>query len=108
MYFILTTTDLTKGWGAVQAVQKVNLKFEKDCRHAIIWPNGAGKTTLLHLLAGALTADQGRVSYNGQDITALSQTQRVRKGIVRSFQHRRLHPEYKDHGSVLMYLEHQR
>ncbi|HLR82013.1 MAG TPA: ABC transporter ATP-binding protein [Paenalcaligenes sp.] len=108
MNSILTTTDLTKGWGAVQAVQKVNLKFEKGCRHAIIGPNGAGKTTLLHLLAGALTADQGRVSYNGQDITALSQTQRVRQGIVRSFQHSRLFSGLTVLESVLMVFEHQR
>src|SRR5699024_11912370 len=86
---ILTTTDLTKGWGAVQAVQTVNLKFEKGCRHAIIGPKGAGKTTRLHFLAGALTADRGQVVYNGQDVTMRSQAQRVRQGIVRSFQRRR-------------------
>lgn len=108
MSSILATTELTKGWGTVQAVQGVNLKFKRGCRHAIIGPNGAGKTTLLHLLAGALTPDKGRVLYNGRDITTLNQAQRVAQGIVRSFQQSRLFSGLTVLESVLMVIEHQR
>src|SRR5690625_7181404 len=69
MSAILTTSGLTKGWGAVQAVRGVDVRFKTGCRHAIIGPNGAGKTTLLNLLAGALEAQKGQVFYRGQGIT---------------------------------------
>src|SRR5690625_3468535 len=75
MSAILTTSGLTKGWGAVQAVRGVDVRFKTGCRHAIIGPNGAGKTTLLNLLAGALAPQQGQVFYRGQDITAWDQAQ---------------------------------
>ncbi|HLS17303.1 MAG TPA: ATP-binding cassette domain-containing protein [Paenalcaligenes sp.] len=106
MSAILTTSGLTKGWGAVQAVRGVDVRFKTGCRHAIIGPNGAGKTTLLNLLAGALAPQQGQVFYRGQDITAWDQAQRVRQGVVRSFQQSRLFAGLTVLESVLLVMEH--
>ncbi|NQV55501.1 MAG: ATP-binding cassette domain-containing protein, partial [Rhodospirillales bacterium] len=55
-------------------------------RHAIIGPNGAGKTTFINLLTGALRPSGGSVHLAGNDITAMSQPQRVKHGIARTFQ----------------------
>ncbi|HBH38252.1 MAG TPA: branched-chain amino acid ABC transporter ATP-binding protein, partial [Curvibacter sp.] len=49
-------------------------------------PNGAGKTTLINLLTGVLEPTEGRIVLEGHDITRLSPHQRVRRGMVRTFQ----------------------
>ncbi len=52
----------------------------------MIAPNGAGKTTLINLLTGVLEPTAGRIELLGQDISRLSQHERVRRGMVRTFQ----------------------
>ena len=53
---------------------------------AITGPNGGGKSTLAKVIAGILTPTQGRILFNGEDITELSITDRARKGISFAFQ----------------------
>ena len=53
---------------------------------AITGPNGGGKTTLAKVIAGILTPTQGRILFNGEDITGLTITERARKGISFAFQ----------------------
>ena len=53
---------------------------------AITGPNGGGKSTLAKVIAGILTPTQGRILFNGEDITRLSITDRARKGISFAFQ----------------------
>ena len=53
---------------------------------AITGPNGGGKSTLAKVIAGILTPTQGRILFNGEDITDLSITDRARKGISFAFQ----------------------
>jgi branched-chain amino acid transport system ATP-binding protein len=55
-------------------------------RHALIGPNGAGKTTLINLMTGVLPATEGRIELLGEDITQLAPHQRVKRGLVRTFQ----------------------
>jgi ABC-type branched-subunit amino acid transport system ATPase component len=86
----LETQTLTRHFGALKAVQGVNLKLETGARHALIGPNGAGKTTLINLLTGVLSPTEGRVLLAGRDITAKAQAERVKLGIARTFQINRL------------------
>ena len=58
----------------------------RGARHALIGPNGAGKTTLINLMTGVLPATEGRITLEGEDITHLAPHQRVRRGMVRTFQ----------------------
>ena len=61
-------------------------------RYALIGPNGAGKTTLINLMTGMLRPDAGRIVLGDDDITALAPEQRVRRGLVRTFQINSLFP----------------
>ena len=84
--FELRTQGLSKQWGAFKANSDISLTFAPGARHALIGPNGAGKTTFINLLTGALVPSSGKVFLGGQDITALAQHQRVKRGMTRTFQ----------------------
>ena len=86
MTLVLETINLTKRFTGIVAANDVSLRIEKGARHALIGPNGAGKTTLINLLTGVLRPTGGRILLDGEDISHLSTHQRVRLGIVRTFQ----------------------
>lgn len=83
---ILETEDLTKEFAGFTAVNGVNLQVERGTIHALIGPNGAGKTTCFNLLTKFLSPTRGRITYKGEDITALAPADIARLGMVRSFQ----------------------
>ncbi len=83
---VLSAKGLVKRFGGITATGNVNLDLRKGARHALIGPNGAGKTTLINLLTGVLEPTEGRILLEGQDITDLAPHQRVRRGMVRTFQ----------------------
>jgi len=83
---LLRIEGLRKQFGALAAVDGVDLELAAEQLTAIIGPNGAGKTTLINLLSGAFPADAGRVFFEGAEITRLPAHQRVRRGLSRSFQ----------------------
>jgi branched-chain amino acid transport system ATP-binding protein len=83
---VLSAQGLVKRFGGVNAMDNVTFELRRGARHALIGPNGAGKTTLINLLTGVLQATEGRIVLEGQDITQLAPHQRVRRGLVRTFQ----------------------
>ncbi|SDQ22301.1 ABC transporter ATP-binding protein [Natronobacterium texcoconense] len=83
---ILRTDGLVKKFGQFVATDRVDLEVERGEFRSIIGPNGAGKTTLFNLVTGALPATEGNIYFDGEEITALSPPERVRRGIGRSFQ----------------------
>jgi branched-chain amino acid transport system ATP-binding protein len=82
----LEVRGLNRSFGALHVTRDIDLALEHGARRALIGPNGAGKTTLVNLITGALKPSAGRVLLNGADITALSQAQRARRGLARTFQ----------------------
>jgi ABC-type branched-subunit amino acid transport system ATPase component len=82
----LQVEGLNKAFGALPVTRDVSLTLERGARRALIGPNGAGKTTLVNLITGALKPNSGRVLLNGEDITTLSQAERARRGLARTFQ----------------------
>jgi ABC-type branched-subunit amino acid transport system ATPase component len=86
----LETRALSRNFGALAAVQRIDFKIAAGARHALIGPNGAGKTTFINLLTGVLPPSAGQVLLGGRDITALPQAERVKLGIARTFQINRL------------------
>jgi branched-chain amino acid transport system ATP-binding protein len=83
---MLATRGLTRRFGGLLAVNKVDLVVEPGEVRAVIGPNGAGKTTLFNLISGAIPPSSGSVAFRGDDITRQSPEQIFRRGIVRSFQ----------------------
>lgn len=83
---LLVTQGLVKRFGGLLVTDEVNLSVARGEIHALIGPNGAGKTTLIHQLAGSLAPTAGLVVFDGEDITRTRLDQRVRRGLVRSYQ----------------------
>ncbi len=82
----LETQGLSRSFGAVAVADGIDFRLAPGARHALIGPNGAGKTSFVNLVTGALRPSAGRIRLDGTDITGLAQAERVRRGIVRSFQ----------------------
>ena len=91
---MLTVRQLVKTFGALRATDGIDLDVREGETHAIIGPNGAGKTTFIGQLAGNIRPDAGRITFAGEDITALHAPQRARKGLARSFQITSIYPEF--------------
>ena len=83
---LLNVEGLVKRFGGLVATDHVSLEVRQGEVHALIGPNGAGKTTLIAQLSGSLASDAGQLSFDGADITALPQHERVRRGLARSYQ----------------------
>jgi branched-chain amino acid transport system ATP-binding protein len=82
----LQASELSKSFGGLVAVDRVNLELNHVEVHAVIGPNGAGKTTLLSMLAGELSPSAGRIRLEERDITHNGSAERARLGIGRTFQ----------------------
>ena len=102
MSYALQTVGLTKKFGGFVATDNVSLDVATGSRHALIGPNGAGKTTLINLLTGFLEPSAGQVLLEGNDVTALSQHERVKRGVARTFQINRLFADMTVLESVLL------
>jgi ABC-type branched-subunit amino acid transport system ATPase component len=88
----LFARGLNKSFGSLVVAADVELVLPPGVRYALIGPNGAGKTTLINLMTGMLRPDAGRIFLGDDDITALPPEQRVRRGLVRTFQINSLFP----------------
>jgi len=84
---VLSCAGLARTFGALRAVDGVDLVLQAGTRHALIGPNGAGKSTLFQLLTGGMRPSAGRVWLDGRDVTRLADTRRARLGIGQTFQH---------------------
>lgn len=83
---LLEVCQLSRRFGAVDALKDVNFNVTTGEVHALIGPNGAGKTTFIHHVSGALQPDSGRIHFAGNDVTGLSMHRRVNAGMARSYQ----------------------
>lgn len=83
---MLEVLNVTKRFGGIVALKNVSLKIERGERVAIVGPNGSGKTTLFNVINGVYKPDEGRVLFEGVDITDLPAYRRAHLGIARAFQ----------------------
>lgn len=83
---LLTVTGLSKSFSGLQALHDVSLSVSPGEVFGIIGPNGAGKTTLFSVIAGQLRPTNGRVVFDGSDITGWPADRVARAGLVRTFQ----------------------
>ncbi len=88
----LSTRGLDKSFGSLVVASDIELDLPPGERYALIGPNGAGKTTLINLITGMLKPDKGRIFLGPDEITMLKPEERVKCGLVRTFQINTLFP----------------
>lgn len=83
---LLEVENLSKSFGALQAVDDVSFDVEEGEIVGLIGPNGSGKSTVFHLITGLIKSDSGKIRYRGRDITGLKPYEICRAGVSRTFQ----------------------
>ncbi|MGB9728036.1 MAG: ABC transporter ATP-binding protein [Nitrososphaeria archaeon] len=83
---ILKVENLVKRFGNLRAVDNVSLEVPEKNIVLLIGPNGSGKTTLLNCIAGIYKPDEGRIWFNGKDITGKKPYEIVKLGVMKTFQ----------------------
>jgi branched-chain amino acid transport system ATP-binding protein len=89
---LLDVQDVSAGYGDARAVSSLTLTVEPGEVLALVGANGAGKSTLLRLIAGAHRPWGGRILFNGDDVTGVSDYRRAQRGIALVPEGRRLFP----------------
>ena len=87
---VLDLTGLTRRFAGLLAVDGVDMAVRAGTIHAVIGPNGAGKTTLFNLISGLIPPSAGTIRLAGQEVAALSASQRAGLGLARTFQNIRV------------------
>ncbi|MDP1990710.1 MAG: ABC transporter ATP-binding protein [Syntrophales bacterium] len=100
--YALVCKGLTKRFGGLDAVNKVDLRIAAGERRALIGPNGAGKTTLFSLISGLHAVTSGSVFLFGKEVTALPSHKRAALGLARTFQITNLFPTMTVIDSVVL------
>jgi branched-chain amino acid transport system ATP-binding protein len=90
---LLQVQDVSRHFGSLVAVDHVSLTVEPGELRAVIGPNGAGKTTFFNLVSGFFPPTEGRIVFDGQDVTGWSAERRVQHGMARTFQITEIFPE---------------
>ena len=83
---MLTLAALSRGFGGLRVIDRLDLTVEAGEILGILGPNGAGKSTLFNLIGGVLAPSGGRILLEGRDITAMKPWDRSRLGVGRTYQ----------------------
>ena len=83
---LLAVENLTLAFGGLNVLTSVGFEVQPGQIFAIIGPNGAGKTSILNCIGGFYRPREGRIFFEGQDITGVSPDRRAARGLARTFQ----------------------
>jgi branched-chain amino acid transport system ATP-binding protein len=83
---LLEVDHVSKRFGGLRAVSDVTFSIDPHTTTFVVGPNGAGKTTLFNLISGVVHPDEGRIRFDGVDITQIRPDRAARRGIGRTFQ----------------------
>jgi len=93
MQTILSLQNVTHYFGGLRAVYNFNIELPEGALWGLIGPNGAGKTTIFNLITGVYKPTEGKILFEGNDITGLKSHLIIEKGIARTFQNLRIFNE---------------
>src|SRR5687768_15941336 len=103
---LLEATAVTKRFGGLLAVNKLDFNMEPESIVSVIGPNGAGKTTFFNCIAGFYRIDEGAITFDGTPIHNLRPDKIAHLGISRTFQNIRLFANMTALENVLVGLHH--
>jgi ABC-type branched-subunit amino acid transport system ATPase component len=83
---ILSIQSVKKSFGGLDVLKGINLDIEQGKITGIIGPNGAGKSTLFDIISGYQKANEGKIIFEGKDVSALMPHLLARQGVIRTFQ----------------------
>ena len=86
----LALKNVSKRFGGLLAVDKLDVEVPKGKILSLIGPNGAGKTTVFNMITGVYPPSEGTISYQGKKLNNLRSNRIIRHGIARTFQNIRL------------------
>jgi branched-chain amino acid transport system ATP-binding protein len=89
---ILSTMGLSKYFGGLPALKKLDLSVQVGQIHGLIGPNGAGKTTFANVVSGLLRPTEGEIHFNGTEIDHLEPHIIASMGLSRTFQRAQVFP----------------
>ena len=101
---ILNITNLSKSYGAVKVTDEITIDLHFDEIHALIGPNGAGKSTLIKQIVGSVKHDIGSIILDQEDITDLTDVERAKIGISRTFQVSSIIPQFSAIDNIVLSL----
>ena len=79
---MLKVSNLHVNYGGIKALRGINISIEENKIVTLIGANGAGKSSTLRAIMGLVEKSEGKVEYNGEDLTNLHTKDIVKKGIV--------------------------
>ncbi len=91
---ILQVCNLSRHFGGLVAVDRLNFSVQPGTIHGLIGPNGAGKTTTFNVISGFYAPTSGHVIYKGDDISGMKTAQLADIGLIRTFQGTTLFKEF--------------
>ena len=101
---ILNIRNLSKSYGAFKVTDKITIDLHFDEIHALIGPNGAGKSTLIKQIVGSVKHDIGSIILDQEDITDLTDVERAKIGISRTFQVSSIIPQFSAMDNIVLSL----
>jgi branched-chain amino acid transport system ATP-binding protein len=102
---LLVANKLTKRFGGLEALSRVDLELQEHAIQSIIGPNGAGKTTFFNCVTGFYTPEEGDILLDGQLINGLSPDRVTRLGVSRTYQNIRLFKNMTAVENILMGMD---
>jgi branched-chain amino acid transport system ATP-binding protein len=99
---LLEVRGVGKTFGALRALDGVDVTVRANSFHGLIGPNGSGKSTLLKAIAGDHFASEGTVTFDGADITRAKPSDRSRLGMSLKFQITAILPELSVYDNLLL------
>ena len=102
---LLEVRGVGKNFGALRALDGVDVTVQANTFHGLIGPNGSGKSTLLKAIAGDHFADEGTITFDGKNVTRAIPAQRSRQGLSLKFQITAVLPELSTYDNILLALQ---
>ena len=101
---ILNIKNLSKSYGAFKVTDEIAIHLNFNEIHALIGPNGAGKSTLIKQIVGSVKHDIGSIILDQEDITDLTDIERAKIGISRTFQVSSIIPKFSALENIILSL----